>query len=274
MIVIVSGIGILVSIYNSMSERRHEIAVMRALGAGRRTVMFIVLLESILLSLAGGLAGWLVGHALIAALSPWIAAQTGVSDRLLAVCRLRVGYNTRADRVGRRWWAICRPWPPTAPTWPKRSAQPPSRCLRVAPDTSGSPNQLRQYLAARQSMHAIMNPSRISACIDLAWPLARPAGCSLPWPGVAVRPARSGLPVLQRRVADLQRRDRQLAGGRDRQAGAAAAQAGGRRAERFARRGQGEVRNRQDPQGRRRAGQEPRRSKRFTSATARSARRF
>jgi putative ABC transport system permease protein len=77
-IIIVSGIGILVSIYNSMSERQHEIAVIRALGAGRRTVMFIVLLESILLSLLGGLAGWLVGHALIAILSPWIAMKTGV----------------------------------------------------------------------------------------------------------------------------------------------------------------------------------------------------
>ena len=32
MIVIVAGIGIMVSIYNSMSDRRHEIAVMRALG--------------------------------------------------------------------------------------------------------------------------------------------------------------------------------------------------------------------------------------------------
>lgn len=78
MIVVVSGIGILVSIYNSMSERQHEIAVMRALGAGRQTVMLLVLLESILLSLAGGLAGWVVGHALIGALSPWISAQTGV----------------------------------------------------------------------------------------------------------------------------------------------------------------------------------------------------
>jgi putative ABC transport system permease protein len=82
-IVIVSGIGILVSIYNSMSDRRHEIAVMRALGAGRRTVMFIVLLESILLSLLGGLAGWVVGHALTGALSPWIAEKTGVSVGLL-----------------------------------------------------------------------------------------------------------------------------------------------------------------------------------------------
>ncbi len=53
LIVVVAGIGILVSIYNSMSERRHEIAVMRALGAGRTTVMLIVLLESILLSLGG-----------------------------------------------------------------------------------------------------------------------------------------------------------------------------------------------------------------------------
>jgi putative ABC transport system permease protein len=79
MIVVVSGIGILVSIYNSMSERQHEIAVMRALGAGRQTVMLLVLLESILLSLAGGLAGWVIGHGLIAVLSPWIAQQTGVT---------------------------------------------------------------------------------------------------------------------------------------------------------------------------------------------------
>jgi putative ABC transport system permease protein len=79
LIVIVAGIGIMVSIYNSMNDRRHEIAVMRALGAGRSTVMLIVLLESILLSLAGGLLGWLLGHALIAGLNPWIVEQTGVA---------------------------------------------------------------------------------------------------------------------------------------------------------------------------------------------------
>ncbi len=79
LIVVVSGIGILVSIYNSMSDRRREIAVMRALGARRATVMTIVLLESILLSLGGGASGWLLGRGLIAALSPAIAAQTGVA---------------------------------------------------------------------------------------------------------------------------------------------------------------------------------------------------
>jgi putative ABC transport system permease protein len=79
LIVCVSGIGILVSIYNSMSDRRREIAVMRALGARRSTVMTIVLLESILLSLGGGAFGWILGRGLIAALSPAIAAQTGVA---------------------------------------------------------------------------------------------------------------------------------------------------------------------------------------------------
>ena len=78
MICIVSGISILVSIYNSMSERRHEIAVMRALGAGRGTVMAIILLESVLLSAAGGAAGWLVAHALNALAGPFIEARTGV----------------------------------------------------------------------------------------------------------------------------------------------------------------------------------------------------
>ena len=78
LVVVVAGVGILVSIYNSMSDRRHEIAVMRALGASRVTVGTIILLESIMLSLGGGLFGLAVGHALIGVLSPTIAEHTGV----------------------------------------------------------------------------------------------------------------------------------------------------------------------------------------------------
>ena len=78
LVVVVAGIGILVSIYNSMNDRRHEIAVMRALGASRWTVMSVILLESILLSLGGGAVGLLLGHGLIGVLGPMIAEETGV----------------------------------------------------------------------------------------------------------------------------------------------------------------------------------------------------
>jgi putative ABC transport system permease protein len=78
LVVVVAGIGILVSIYNSMSDRRHEIAVMRALGASRLMVGTVILLESILLSLGGGVIGLVLGHGLIGILGPTIAEQTGV----------------------------------------------------------------------------------------------------------------------------------------------------------------------------------------------------
>ena len=78
LVVIVAGIGIMVSMYNSMSDRRREIGIMRALGAPRRTIVRVILVESLLLAVGGGVAGFLLGHGLIAAMSPWILDQTGV----------------------------------------------------------------------------------------------------------------------------------------------------------------------------------------------------
>ncbi len=43
---IVAAVGILVSIYNSMNDRRRDIAIMRALGARRSTVTSIIVFES------------------------------------------------------------------------------------------------------------------------------------------------------------------------------------------------------------------------------------
>ena len=83
MIVLVAGIGIMVSIYNSMNDRRHEIAIMRALGARRSTVMMVILLESILLSLGGGLLGLGLGHGLLAIAGPWIAEKVNLPLSML-----------------------------------------------------------------------------------------------------------------------------------------------------------------------------------------------
>ncbi len=78
MICVVSAISILVGIYNSMSQRKHEIAVMRALGASRSNVMSIMLVESVLLASSGGILGWIAGHLLNVWISPFVEAKTGV----------------------------------------------------------------------------------------------------------------------------------------------------------------------------------------------------
>ncbi|MEX1231246.1 MAG: FtsX-like permease family protein [Planctomycetaceae bacterium] len=78
LIIIVSGVGIFVSIYNSMSERKKEIAIMRALGASRGKVFSIILLESILLCVGGGLGGVLMGHGLVFLSADIIEGRTGV----------------------------------------------------------------------------------------------------------------------------------------------------------------------------------------------------
>ena len=66
LIVIVAGVAIAVSIYNSMSERRREIAILRALGAKRQTIFSIIVLESMSICLMGGVVGMIVGHAICA----------------------------------------------------------------------------------------------------------------------------------------------------------------------------------------------------------------
>ena len=77
-IILVSGVGIFVSIYNSMSDRRREIGIMRALGAGRMHVFGIILAESILLCVVGGLVGWLAGHGLAVISAPTLTERTGL----------------------------------------------------------------------------------------------------------------------------------------------------------------------------------------------------
>lgn len=78
LIVLVSGIGIFVSIYNSMSARKREIGILRALGARRQTVFAIVLAESLLLCLGGGVIGLLLGHGLVFVTAPLVEMRSGI----------------------------------------------------------------------------------------------------------------------------------------------------------------------------------------------------
>jgi putative ABC transport system permease protein len=64
LVTIVAAVGILVSIYNSISARKREIAILRALGATRARILTLICLEAGLIGLIGGVLGLLVGHLL------------------------------------------------------------------------------------------------------------------------------------------------------------------------------------------------------------------
>ncbi len=79
LVVAVALAGVLVAIYNTMGARRKEFAVLRALGARRRTILALVMMESAAISLAGGLLGLVLAGAGV-----WVGAgalreQTGVT---------------------------------------------------------------------------------------------------------------------------------------------------------------------------------------------------
>lgn len=70
--------SVLVSIYNSMSARARDIAILRALGARRRTVFGAVVGEAAAIGLLGSAAGFAVFAGLAAFVASIIRAQTGV----------------------------------------------------------------------------------------------------------------------------------------------------------------------------------------------------
>ncbi len=70
--------SVLVSIYNSMSARARDIAILRALGARRRTVFGAVVGEAAVIGLLGSVAGFAVFAGLAAFVASMIQAQTGV----------------------------------------------------------------------------------------------------------------------------------------------------------------------------------------------------
>ena len=75
----VAAASVLVGIYNSMSARARDLAILRALGARRRTVFGAVVGEAAAVGLLGAAAGVAVYAVLGGAVAALIRAQTGVA---------------------------------------------------------------------------------------------------------------------------------------------------------------------------------------------------
>lgn len=79
LVVVVAAGSILASIYNTMNERKREFAILRALGARRRTVFAAIVLESAAIAAIGTITGYLVYAAIMSAAAVIVRDQTGVA---------------------------------------------------------------------------------------------------------------------------------------------------------------------------------------------------
>jgi putative ABC transport system permease protein len=78
LVALVAAGSVLASIYNSMSARQRDLAILRALGARRRTIFGAVVLEAGCIGALGAVAGWGIYFGLFAGVAGLIRAQTGV----------------------------------------------------------------------------------------------------------------------------------------------------------------------------------------------------
>ena len=92
LVALVAAGSVLASIYNSMSARQRDLAILRALGARRRLIFGAVVCEAAAIGVLGSVAGLVVYFVLLSGVANLIRAQTGVVlevwhwQRVLAVC--------------------------------------------------------------------------------------------------------------------------------------------------------------------------------------------
>lgn len=86
---VVGGIGIMNIMLVNVSERTREIGIRKALGANNRHILFQFLTESMIISLSGGLFGYLIGYAFSFGVSMFLPFSPIISWQIaLLVCGL------------------------------------------------------------------------------------------------------------------------------------------------------------------------------------------
>ncbi|MGG7661896.1 ABC transporter permease [Dyadobacter sp. BHUBP1] len=81
-LMLLAGVSVFVSLYNSLRERVYDLAVMRVMGASREVIFTMIILEGTLLTTLGSLVGILLGHGALHAIGYWQGSPQARMDGL------------------------------------------------------------------------------------------------------------------------------------------------------------------------------------------------
>ena len=62
LIMAISALSVFISLFNSMKEKKYDLAVMRCLGASKAKIFLLVMLEGLLITVTGAIFGLVIGH--------------------------------------------------------------------------------------------------------------------------------------------------------------------------------------------------------------------
>jgi putative ABC transport system permease protein len=81
LIIFISGLSIFIALYNSLKERRYDLAIMRSLGTPRLKVGMHIILEGVFITCTGGIIGFVLGHSMIEVIGKLYqpSAEAGIS---------------------------------------------------------------------------------------------------------------------------------------------------------------------------------------------------
>jgi putative ABC transport system permease protein len=86
-VVAIGLIGMMVAIYTSLETRRREMSILRAVGAGSKTIVFLLLSESFIMSLLGCIFGYIFCYGAVIIARPFLLNEFGI---LIPIVSLQV----------------------------------------------------------------------------------------------------------------------------------------------------------------------------------------
>ena len=122
LVALVAAASILASIYNSMNERRREIAILRALGARRRASLGAIVLEAATISALGMVIAFVFYFAIMTVAAGIIRSQTGVVLNPFQFNPVMLWAPAVLIMPSARWRGWCRPLKPIGRMLPNISS--------------------------------------------------------------------------------------------------------------------------------------------------------